>query len=90
MFPGFILRPLYQTINSSGQQEKKGDMDMLKLTENNEVHSVRAHTHSVHPFRHPVVIVQHTNTPTHKTTPAWPGLAAPLLVRNNSEAEGEQ
>lgn len=49
MFPGFILRPLYQTMNSSGQQENRGDTDKLKLTANNEVHSVHTHIPSRQP-----------------------------------------
>lgn len=49
MFPGFILHPLYQTINNSEQQEKRGDTDKLKLTGNNEVASVHTHIPSRQP-----------------------------------------
>lgn len=78
---GFIPHPLYQTINSSEEQEGDGDMDMLTLTDNNERPTL-THTLSL---SHPVVIVYHTTTPTHKTTPQCHGSAVQPPMRNNSE-----
>lgn len=42
---GLISHPLYETINSSEEQEKKGDMDTLILTDNNEFPTVSTNTH---------------------------------------------
>ncbi len=88
---GLIPHPLYHTINTSEEQERKGEMDTLTLTDNNEFPTVSADipTPTPHPSHSipqpPSRYCEPHNYSHSKTTPHCPGSAVQPPVRNSSE-----
>lgn len=83
---GLIPHPLYQTMSSSEEPERKGEMDKLTFTDNNEFPEVSTYTHTPNSIPQPPssYCVPH-NYSHSKTTPHCLGSAVQPPTRNNSE-----